>query len=462
MVIDFRPEELIIEKLPGDLMTPLTIYQLLRGNYKFLLESSLKQSGSGRYSFIGANPAFQIRGYEDCTEIQLAGGTKRTITINPLDYVKGIFKKRQIKKSHLPFIGGAVGYVGYDAITKFYGIKNELIDLYRMPNLHLMFFEQIIAFDHLKEQIYIIGVPLLKKTTKEELKNSINDLIDKLSGRIQVNTKEYFKISKFKPEISREQFINMLDNTLIKMSENKVAQVVISQKMSANYEGDPFSYYRKLRLANPSPYMFYIDFVEYVITGSSPESLLKISNDIIVTNPIAGTRPRGKTLIEDEQFEQALLADEKEINEHNMLVELNKTELAQVCQPKTIKIEQYLQPEKYEHVIHLVSILSGKLKKSAHVIDGLIACMPAGTVSGVPKDLALKIIEQTEVSKRGPYGGAIGYFSVDNDCNLALAIRMAIFKQNKVFVQAGAGIVDGSVPKLEYEETLHKLKSLLN
>src|SRR5699024_8748461 len=234
------------------------------------------------------------------------------------------------------------------------------------------------------------------------------------------------------------------------------------QRMIAEMNGDAFSFYRNLRVANPSPYMFYIDFGPYTIVGASPESLVQTTGDEVITNPIAGTRPRGKTTLEDEAISKDLLSDEKEIIEHEMLVELSKADLKNICDHTSIHVPIYKQIEKYEHVLHIVSEVHGVLKEKVSSLDALIACLPAGTVSGSPRERAMQIINTIEERKRGVYAGGIGYISFNHDINLAIAIRSLVIKDEKAYLQVGAGIVAPSIPEKEYEETLHKARSLTN
>lgn len=455
---------IIIKEIDGDLFTPISIFQLLKGSKKFLFESSLKHKNSGRYSFIGTNPSFELRGYDDYCQVIFPNKTTKTIKTKPLEYLKNLLPlktMKQLEQLKVPFIGGAVGYIGYDVMKDDLHIERNQRDEIGLPDVHLMFYEQVIAFDHLKQKIYVIGVPLLETTSLKTIEQRVQLMIEQLNNSIQTGEVDGFSITDFQPEMSRERFIEKVNTVQKHIEAKEVSQVVLSQRLSATYEGNAFSFYRKLRLSNPSPYMFYMDFNDYILAGSSPESLVKISGQKIKTNPIAGTRPRGKTSLEDEQLIYELLNDKKEIEEHNMLVDLSKQELSSVCKEDTICLEQYLKVEKYKHVMHLVSVLSGKLKENVNEIDALKACLPAGTVSGSPKAKAMEIIHQLEETKRGVYAGAVGYLSAHGDIDFAIAIRMMVLKDQLAYAQAGAGIVVDSVPEKEYEETLHKLKSLL-
>lgn len=452
---------MVVRELDGDVFTPISIFQRIQGTKKFLYESSLKHKDAGRYSFVGANPVFELLGYDTYSLRVDKNGTKKRVQ-QPLAYMKELLSHQRWNGVQLPFIGGAVGYIGYDAMKEHYRITKNQQDELKLPNAHLQFYEQMIAFDHFKQKVYVIGIPLLESTTLETLKVKVQQMVDQLKGDGPVGFHpDTFSVATFKPSQTKEQFIDHVNIAKKYIQAGTVDQVVLSQRLSATFEGNPFSFYRKLRLSNPSPYMFYIDFQDYTIAGSSPESLVKVVDDSVATNPIAGTRPRGETKVEDEVLERELLKDKKEIAEHNMLVALSKQELTTICEAESIKTEKYLQIEKFKHVMHLVSVLSGKLTDGRDAVDALTACLPAGTVSGTPKGKAMEIINELETSKRGAYAGAVGYFSANGNCDFALAIRMMVLKNNVAYVQAGAGIVADSVPHLEYEETLHKLKALL-
>jgi anthranilate synthase component I len=261
--------------------------------------------------------------------------------------------------------------------------------------------------------------------------------------------------------MDKADFIKKVEKAKEYILQGDIFQVVLSQRLKAKFKGNPFDFYRKLRIQNPSPYMYYIDFGTSVIAGTSPENLIRVQEDTVITNPIAGTKPRGMTYERDLEIEKSLLEDEKELAEHRMLVDLGRNDLGKVCEFGSVLLEKYLEVEKYKYVMHLVSEVSGRLKKSHTALDALIACLPAGTVSGAPKIRAMEIINELEVSKRGVYGGAVGYISANGYIDFALAIRTMLLKDGFAYIQAGAGIVHDSVPELEYQETLNKLKAFL-
>jgi anthranilate synthase component 1 len=268
-------------------------------------------------------------------------------------------------------------------------------------------------------------------------------------------------MTDFEADMTKEAFINNVRTAKEHINSGDIFQVVLSRRMKSSFQGSPFSFYRKHRAHNPTPYMFYIDFEKYTVLGSSPESLIKTRGEQVFVNPIAGTKRRGKTSEEDQRIEKELQEDEKELAEHKMLVDLGRNDLGRVCEFGSVRVEKYMMVEKFRHVMHLVSEISGTLHQGKTAIDALSSCLPAGTVSGAPKIRAMEIINTLENTKRGLYSGAIGYVSVNGNIDFALAIRTIIFQAGTAYIQAGAGIVHDSDPESEYEETVNKLKSFL-
>lgn len=454
-------ETYIIEELEGDTLTPISIYQRMSGRKKFLLESSLKHEKSGRYSFIGADPVMELKGEEARTLVS-AGGKTDVYSEKPLDVVRRLMPEQ---KPHpfesFPFCGGAVGYAGYDVIRQYENIGMIPHDELNVPDVHLMFFEEVAVFDHLEQKVYLVAMPLMAGTDESKLRERLQKRKDEIQKGTVAIEPEAASLSAFKASISKEDFIEKVNKAKSYIEEGDIFQVVLSQRLKAELTGDPFAFYRKLRVQNPSPYMYYLDFGEYAVAGASPESLIKAAGNKVITNPIAGTRPRGKTDDEDLQLEKELIEDEKELAEHRMLLDLGRNDLGRVCEFGTVTIEKNMVIERYKHVMHLVSEVGGRLKSPHTAIDALIACLPAGTVSGAPKIRAMEIINELETMKRGIYSGAVGYFSGNGNMDFALAIRTMVIKDGYAYIQAGAGIVHDSIPEKEYEETLHKLKAFL-
>lgn len=444
-------------KFQSDL-TPTGIYQRLPGKKKFLLESTIQHETKGKYSFIGSDPYREIKGSGQTTvNLYSKDQTEQEVNENPLNYLKQIMPKNAAIPP-LPFYGGAVGYVGYDAIREFENIGEPLPDDIQMPDVHLMLYKTVIVVDHNNQVVYLVATNP-ENESEEILDDRLEQLLNILETELH-ETPDQLEHLSFKPEMSEEEFKSKVKRAKKYIEDGEILQVVLSQRMIAEMKGDPFLYYQKLRKANPSPYMFYINFEDYVVLGSSPESLIQTSGETVISNPIAGTRPRGKTKTEDEAFMTDLLQDEKEVAEHKMLVDLSRFDLGEVCEKGSIVLPTFMEIEKYEHVMHIVSEVQGKLRKGASSIDALIACLPAGTVSGAPKVRAMQIINELEQKKRGAYGGGVGFINFHHDMNMALAIRSLIIKDGKAYLQAGAGIVEDSSPQKEFEETLHKSRSL--
>lgn len=449
----------MIEK-NADTLTPVGIYKRLQGKKKFLLESSFQHETKGKYSYIGANPYEEIIGFGDKTKvINVETKKEKVFQCNTLDYFKKYFRKIDIDIP-LPFIGGAIGYVSYDAISQFVSTGEELEDPLNMPDYHFMLYDTIIVYEHRTEKAHIIALNV-QNLKEEELDERLTKINHELSTPINIAEPNLTPIT-FSAQLKKEEFINRVQSAKRYIERGEAAQIVLSQRMVATFEEDPFSFYRELRTRNPSPYMFYIDFTDYFILGASPESLVQTNGRNVVTNPIAGTRRRGKTEAEDKVLENDLLQDKKELTEHEMLVELSKRDLEKVCELQSIHIPVLKDVVKYEHVMHIVSEVHGTLREDKSSFDALIACLPAGTVSGLPKERAMQIINELETEKRGVYAGGIGYISFNHDINLAIAIRSLIVKDGKAYLQTGAGIIDDSIPEKEYVETLQKAKSLTN
>ena len=449
----------LIEK-NADILTPVGIFKRLEGEKKFLLESSFQHETKGKYSYIGANPYQEIIGYENQTKvIDLITNEEKLVSQNVIDYLKENLPKVECELP-LPFTGGAIGYVAYDAIRQFVSVGEELTDELNMPDYHFMMYHTIIIYEHRTEKAHILTINL-DNSTEKELEERLLQISKQLDQQITIPDPEINQVT-FKAQISKEKFIKNVKRAKSFIENKEAEQIVLSQRMIAELDGDAFSFYRQLRTANPSPYMFYIDFTDYLIIGASPESLVQTSGNQVVTNPIAGTRPRGNSTAEDEGLEKELLTDQKEIAEHDMLVELSKTDLSVVCKKESIHVPVYKDVVKYEHVMHIVSEVHGLLKENKTSMDALIACLPAGTVSGSPKERAMQIINEIETERRGFYAGGIGYISFNHDINLAIAIRSIVVKETKAYLQTGAGIVSDSSPLNEYLETLQKAKSLTN
>ncbi len=448
-----------LSKQNADTLTPIGIFSNLQGEKKFLLESSYFHEKKGKFSFIGADPYEEMTGTQTETKIiNYETQREKTLPEPALSVLKDHFPKQETDLP-FPFIGGGIGYIGYDGIRAFEKIGADLPDDLGMPDVHLMFYKNVIIFDHSNESVYLLAM-----NPDQDPEHTLDERLAKLKKVLKpAPAPEPVSETaiRFQPEADKETFIENVKLAKEHIASGEVRQVVLSQRMQAEMEGSPFSFYRKLRRANPSPYMFYMDFSDYIVLGASPESLVQTTGETVITNPIAGTKPRGSTVVEDDANSRELLADKKEISEHDMLVDLSKFDLSRVCNKDSITTPVYKQIEKYEHVMHMVSEVRGKLKADFTSVDALIACLPAGTVSGAPKLRAMQIINNLEEKKRSVYGGGIGYIGFNHDLNMALTIRSLVIKEGTAYLQAGAGIVADSIPENEYNETLHKARSLI-
>ncbi|TWT24870.1 anthranilate synthase component I [Planomicrobium sp. CPCC 101110] len=439
-----------MRKINGDSLTPIAVFNRLTGSRKCLLESSLKTTASGRYSFIGADPSKSFIGTgNSLTEMDYRTGSKTEFAGKPLELLKSRMPAYEAQVEGLPFTGGALGYIGYDAIQAYEPVDAPRKNSLEMPDLHLHLYETIVVFDHMKNDVTILS-----------FEDKVDQIEKELSLPEQTANFEEQQPLQFQSETDAAKFRAQVEQAKDHIRKGDVFQLVLSQRLSATYKGDAFTLYRKLRKQNPSPYQFFVEFDDYSVVGASPESLLTIRNGQMVTNPIAGTRKRGKTEAEDNMLATELANDEKERAEHQMLVDLSRNDVGRVAEIGSVAIPKFMAIEKYQHVMHLVSEVTGQLNQAMHPLDALVSCLPAGTVSGAPKVRAMQLIQQFEEDRRGVYGGAIGYLGFNGNLDVALAIRTFVMKGEQVHVQAGAGIVYDSDPQAEYEETLHKARSL--
>lgn len=451
-----------VENIIGDMETPITLYQkYVRKNEGFLLES--KEQPKGRYSFLATNPFIVIK----------ATGNQITIIQNDeeivkegraLDEVKRIVESFEIvNDTKLPFIGGAVGTVGYDTIKQYEKIPVENVDTVGTPDVHLMFVKECIAYDHYNHGISVIALeedtPEGEKIARKRIKD-IKRMLKK--DIIFEDADEETEKLVFQSNVSKKTFEEAVEKAKEYIYEGDIFQVVLSQRWSAECDTEPFTLYRRLRRLNPSPYMYYFKFEDYYIVGSSPEMLVEYKEGKIYNCPIAGTRKRGRDEAEDNALAADLLADKKEIAEHIMLVDLGRNDMGRVSKIGSVNVTKYMEVQNYSHVMHLVSLVEGEKRDDKDMFEVLMSFLPAGTLSGAPKIRAMEIIEELEISKRGIYGGAIGYFGFNQTMDMCIAIRTMVIKEGIVHIQAGAGIVADSVAESEYEETRNKAQALIS
>lgn len=458
----------------ADMETPISIFKRFeQSKYCFLLESVEGGEKWGRYSIIGRNPFLAVKSYKNKTIIEDKNGELSEVEGNPVEVIRALMEK--YKGANLPamprFTGGAVGFFGYDLIRYYEHLPNMPEDDLNLPESHFLFTDELLVFDHLKQKIHII-VNLHVNGNIERAYNSVLDRIKSIYSeildtrwKINDNFKPDFsqKNSEFKytSNISKEKYCENVIKAKQYIKDGDIFQVVLSQRLCVETDRNPFDVYRVLRLINPSPYMYYLKFNDYNIVGSSPEMLARVEDGIVETCPIAGTRKRGRTKEEDDRLEKELLSDEKELAEHTMLVDLGRNDIGRVARYGTVKVKDLMHIERYSHVMHIVTNVQGEIREGKTAFDALMSIMPAGTLSGAPKIRAMEIIDELENVKRGPYGGAIGYLSFNGNLDSCITIRTLIFKDNKAYVQSGAGIVADSVPEKEYEECLNKAKALL-
>ncbi|MGV8979577.1 anthranilate synthase component I [Clostridium sp.] len=465
-------------KINGDELTLVNIFYKLKGKYKFLLESALNDKGGGRYSFMGSNPYMLLSSRGENVTITKENETEEHKG-KILDYAQGHLLKSYKKLDlDLPFIGGAVGYIAYDVIRQYEKLPDNNPDELNLPEAHLLFYRDFICFDHFKNTLLLIynvfpeededysavlnKLNEMRSIIKEEYSNQ--ELKESPINDLGFSSNQNLKTSQNKKVVSnykKEDFCKLVNKAKDYIISGDVFQVVLSQRLKIKNKVDPFEVYRKLRRSNPSPYMFYIDFEDYKLAGSSPESLVKVKGDVVITNPIAGTRPRGENTKEDQQLKEELLKDEKELAEHLMLVDLGRNDIGKISEFGSVKLDKFMEVELFSHVMHICSKVSGTLKSELNCFDALKSCLPVGTVSGAPKIRAMEIIDKLENVRRGIYSGAVGYFSYDGDMDTCIAIRTIVFKDDFAYVQAGAGIVYDSVPENEYAETLNKTMALM-
>lgn len=449
----------IYREMVADLETPVSAFlKINRGGNSFLLESVEGGERIARYSFIGTEP-YKI--------IKTSGKDK----IDPLPLIEQELDKYKIVHVNgLPrFSGGAVGYLAYETATRFEELPTPDADPLGLPESLFMFVDTMLVFDHVTHRIKILSHARLDGNIEEEYAKAverIEELADRLNQPLTQNqgsktVHKSINSLELSSNFSREEF----EQTVLKIkeyiTEGEAIQVVLSQRLAQPTSVPPFEIYRALRSINPSPYMFFLDFKDFHIIGASPEILVRVEDGMVMTRPLAGTRPRGKTPDEDNKLEQELKQDEKERAEHIMLVDLGRNDIGRVSQPGSVEVSELMEVERYSHVMHLVTHVQGKLRNDMSVIDALRACFPAGTVSGAPKVRAMQIIAELEPEKRGPYAGAAGYFSFSGNMDMAIAIRTMVVSKGTAYTQAGCGIVYDSVPEREYEETMSKARALL-
>lgn len=452
----------------ADLDTPLSVYlKLANRPWSYLLESVQGGERFGRYSFIGlpAETRFEIRGHT-CSEYRNDRLIQQSEQADPLEYVRGLQAryKAAMPKGLPRFCGGLVGFFGYETVRY---IERKLAnvakpDVIGAPDILLLLSEQLAVVDNLSGKLYLIVFADPRADgAYDRAQRRLHELAEQLRRPVAMPGEVTQHPGGVQCEFAEDAFMEAVERAKQYIYDGDIMQVVLSQRLSMPFHASPLSLYRALRAINPSPYMFYYDMGDFHVVGASPEILVRLEGDMVTLRPIAGTRPRGKTREEDVALEQDLLADPKERAEHVMLMDLGRNDVGRVAQAGSVKVTDNMVVERYSHVMHIVSNVEGRLKQGLDAMAVLRASFPAGTVSGAPKVRAMEIIDELEPSKRGVYSGAVGYLGFNGDMDLAIAIRTAVVKDGRLYVQAGAGIVADSVPQSEWQETQNKARAVL-
>ena len=461
----------VYRRLMADVLTPVSLFLTLRDDarYPFLLESVEGGEQVARYSFLGRNP-YQVLKYDGQQVTLESDGTTAELGQSYFDALKEL--TTQYDEPEIPDLprlsGGAVGFSSYDTVREIEQLGQVPEQDIDIPEAIWAFYDQIYAFDHVKQQVILIKTVLLGDETSdptEKLYQDAQQQLDEMEQLIYQPKQATGSFSIYPDDltsnIEEPEFEQMVEKAQEYIYEGDIFQVVLSQRFETDFSGDRFMLYRALRMVNPSPYLFFLDFDDFALVGSSPEVLVRVQDDTAQLLPIAGTRPRGETPEEDLELEKDLKNDPKEIAEHVMLVDLGRNDLSRVCKPATVKPVREQVIERYSHVMHIVSDVKGELTEDKTAVDALKYCFPAGTVSGAPKIRAMEIIDELEPTKRGPYAGAVGYFDFSGNMDTCIVIRTMLVTDSNVYIQAGAGIVADSDPQKEYEETKSKAGALV-
>lgn len=449
----------------SDFITPIEAMRILKASstHAYLLESAKANENWGRYTFLGFEPELSI----SCIDGKMNVDGKEFECSDPTNYLRELLKKYKSPRiaSLPPFTGGLVGYFSFDFINyKEPSTKMNIDDSEGFKDIDLMLFKDVIAFDNVKQKIILITNIELDKDLDVEYEKALKRL-NSIKELLHTGKKSFEGgklLGEVTPLFSKDEFSDMIGKAKHHIKEGDIFQIVLSNRLQANFEGSLFDTYRVLRTVNPSPYMFYFSGTDVEVAGASPETLVKLEDGILHTFPLAGTRPRGKSEKEDKELETELLADEKELAEHNMLVDLGRNDLGKISKFGSVVVEKFHSIERYSHVMHIGSTVRGEIRPEYDALNALESVLPAGTLSGAPKIRACQLIEELENNKRGIYGGAIGYIDFTGNMDTCIAIRLAYKKNGKVFIRSGAGIVADSDPDKEYMESINKAGAVVD
>ena len=463
----------LYREILADYETPVSAFAKIdHGPTAYLLESVAGGENWARYSFLGSGSSAVIR--EDKGDLVLTRG-KKNLRIqsrgNPLERLRELMEEyRPVTVPGLPrFVGGAVGYFSYDMVRTFEDLPALRKDSLGMPDFAFLLTDTLLIFDNVSQKIKVVANAYLESTKERDIRDAYRHAtarIEKMIARLKRPVRQPRQRRRRKPitftsNMNKADFEKMVTRTKEYIRSGDIVQAVLSQRWETQIHTTPFQLYRALRVINPSPYMYYLRVAGVELVGSSPETLVRCEDGQISLRPIAGTRRRGQTPEEDQDLARQLLADEKERAEHVMLVDLGRNDVGRVAARGSVKVESLMQVERYSHVMHIVSQVTGQLEKGKSVYDVMRACFPAGTVSGAPKIRAMEIIEELEPTRRGPYAGAVGYFGFSGNMDMCINIRTVVIKGRQAYIQAGAGIVADSIPEHEYEETCNKARAMM-
>ena len=476
----------VYRRLLSDSLTPVQAFRRIdRSSAACLFESVIGGEKVGRYSFLASEPlvTIQARGEKvsigsfagDKDDIEATWSTETKKSANPMEELRAQvqgFRVANVEELP-PFIGGAIGYAGYDTVRYVERLPDAPRDDRKLPDLWFALYDHMIVFDHVQKTVIVLALADVRGKTGTALEDAYEDACQRISELVaqldrtsddldlaDIDTGGKLSLS-YKSNLTQEQFQDAVSKCVEYIRAGDIFQVVISQRLETPLEAPPFELYRTLRVVNPSPFMFYLRTPQTTLVGSSPEVMVRVSDGNVTVRPLAGTRPRGESEDEDQRLAEELLADPKELAEHVMLVDLGRNDVGRVAQFGSVELSDVMVIERYSHVMHITSNVTGRLRDDCDSFDALAACLPAGTVSGAPKVRAMEIIDEMEPTRRGPYAGAVGHIDFAGNMETCIALRTVVVQEGTAYVQAGAGIVADSVPENEYQETLNKARGLL-